>query len=200
MLLFCFSSGRRHTRCALVTGVQTCALPISVVERYNPSAEVWITETGYSTWKHDEAGQARRFLEALMAPADRLYWYAWQDIARDMPVQEGLLHDPRHYSLGIVGSDGQPKLLGRLLQEGGPAKVQAVVTMGKPAIAMPAIARGARPVLIFGGAGFIGSNLADSYLGDGEDVLVVDTLAQEGVEENLAWLQDRKSTRLNSSH
>src|SRR3546814_3488721 len=25
---FFFSSGRRHTRCALVTGVQTCALPI----------------------------------------------------------------------------------------------------------------------------------------------------------------------------
>src|SRR3546814_10505218 len=29
-LLFFFSSRRRHTRCALVTGVQTCALPISV--------------------------------------------------------------------------------------------------------------------------------------------------------------------------
>src|SRR3546814_4062096 len=30
MFLFCFffSSRRRHTRCALVTGVQTCALPI----------------------------------------------------------------------------------------------------------------------------------------------------------------------------
>src|SRR3546814_3940345 len=26
---FFFSSRRRHTRCALVTGVQTCALPIS---------------------------------------------------------------------------------------------------------------------------------------------------------------------------
>src|SRR3546814_9583770 len=26
-----FSSRRRHTRCALVTGVQTCALPISVI-------------------------------------------------------------------------------------------------------------------------------------------------------------------------
>src|SRR3546814_6333199 len=25
-----FSSRRRHTRCALVTGVQTCALPISI--------------------------------------------------------------------------------------------------------------------------------------------------------------------------
>src|SRR3546814_1386844 len=33
-MLFCFvfffSSRRRHTRCALVTGVQTCALPISL--------------------------------------------------------------------------------------------------------------------------------------------------------------------------
>src|SRR3546814_4384836 len=29
VVLFFFSSRRRHTRCALVTGVQTCALPIS---------------------------------------------------------------------------------------------------------------------------------------------------------------------------
>src|SRR3546814_11797821 len=28
-MYFFFSSRRRHTRCALVTGVQTCALPIS---------------------------------------------------------------------------------------------------------------------------------------------------------------------------
>src|SRR3546814_4892362 len=28
-VMFFFSSRRRHTRCALVTGVQTCALPIS---------------------------------------------------------------------------------------------------------------------------------------------------------------------------
>src|SRR3546814_6649315 len=28
VLCFFFSSRRRHTRCALVTGVQTCALPI----------------------------------------------------------------------------------------------------------------------------------------------------------------------------
>src|SRR3546814_2766767 len=31
IVFFFFSSRRRHTRCALVTGVQTCALPI-----YNP--------------------------------------------------------------------------------------------------------------------------------------------------------------------
>src|SRR3546814_8496799 len=29
LMMFFFSSRRRHTRCALVTGVQTCALPIS---------------------------------------------------------------------------------------------------------------------------------------------------------------------------
>src|SRR3546814_2868189 len=29
LFIFFFSSRRRHTRCALVTGVQTCALPIS---------------------------------------------------------------------------------------------------------------------------------------------------------------------------
>src|SRR3546814_18891315 len=31
LFFFFFSSRRRHTRCALVTGVQTCALPISAL-------------------------------------------------------------------------------------------------------------------------------------------------------------------------
>src|SRR3546814_3695902 len=33
-VLFFFSSRRRHTRCALVTGVQTCALPIFLVSTW----------------------------------------------------------------------------------------------------------------------------------------------------------------------
>src|SRR3546814_11120324 len=33
LFFFFFSSRRRHTRCALVTGVQTCALPISDIEQ-----------------------------------------------------------------------------------------------------------------------------------------------------------------------
>src|SRR3546814_8743455 len=37
-LLFFFSSRRRHTRCALETGVQTCALPIS--RRDQPADDV----------------------------------------------------------------------------------------------------------------------------------------------------------------
>src|SRR3546814_10873934 len=40
MLFFFFSSRRRHTRCALVTGVQTCALPISSAERALPRLKV----------------------------------------------------------------------------------------------------------------------------------------------------------------
>src|SRR3546814_6501174 len=32
-MCFCFSSRRRHTSCALVTGVQTCALPIFLGSR-----------------------------------------------------------------------------------------------------------------------------------------------------------------------
>src|SRR3546814_3242670 len=34
-LLFFFSSRRRHTSCALVTGVQTCARPIYHIDKWN---------------------------------------------------------------------------------------------------------------------------------------------------------------------
>src|SRR3546814_1396363 len=34
LLSFFFSSRRRHTRCALVTGVQTCALPIYILAEF----------------------------------------------------------------------------------------------------------------------------------------------------------------------
>src|SRR3546814_4559172 len=34
-IYFFFSSRRRHTRCALVTGVQTCALPICCVTDFH---------------------------------------------------------------------------------------------------------------------------------------------------------------------
>src|SRR3546814_5704692 len=37
LLVFFFSSRRRHTRCALVTGVQTCALPICGLMQLMPA-------------------------------------------------------------------------------------------------------------------------------------------------------------------
>lgn len=45
-------------------------------------------------------------------------------------------------------------------------------------------------VLITGGAGFVGTNLAARLAGQGRPVLVYDNLARPGVERNLRWLRD----------
>src|SRR3546814_15439237 len=41
IVFFFFSSRRRHTRCALVTGVQTCALPILFVDHDGAGYLIW---------------------------------------------------------------------------------------------------------------------------------------------------------------
>jgi CDP-paratose 2-epimerase len=53
-----------------------------------------------------------------------------------------------------------------------------------------------RPVLITGGAGFIGANLAHRLLSDGQPVLIFDNLSRPGVSENLAWLRDHHGAEL----
>jgi CDP-paratose 2-epimerase len=47
-----------------------------------------------------------------------------------------------------------------------------------------------KPVLVTGGAGFIGTNLAHRLLSNGRPVLILDSLARPGVEQNLRWLRD----------
>lgn len=56
--------------------------------------------------------------------------------------------------------------------------------------------KGGQPILITGGAGFIGSNLADALAADGCEVIVLDSLARVGVEQNLQWLQARHGERI----
>lgn len=51
-------------------------------------------------------------------------------------------------------------------------------------------------VLITGGAGFIGTNLADRLLGDGKEVIVFDNLSREGVEHNYDWLRRTHGARV----
>lgn len=48
-----------------------------------------------------------------------------------------------------------------------------------------------RPILITGGAGFIGSNLADRLLSSGYPVLIFDNLSRCGVEKNVEWLASK---------
>jgi CDP-paratose 2-epimerase len=157
----------------------------AIVDRYNPHAELWITETGYSTWRHDESEQVRRFRDVMSAPAERVYWYGWQDLPRDVPVQEGLYFDARHYHLGLTDVAGRPKLLRRLLERRDPAAFVEAKTRRRSS------ARRSAASLVIGGAGFIGSNLADALLRDGEQVVVFDNLHRPGVERNLQWLRRR---------
>ncbi len=53
-----------------------------------------------------------------------------------------------------------------------------------------------RPVVITGGAGFIGANLADRLLNQGYRVTILDNLSRRGVDDNLAWLTAQHGDKL----
>jgi CDP-paratose 2-epimerase len=53
-----------------------------------------------------------------------------------------------------------------------------------------------RPVLITGGAGFIGTNLAHHFMNQGRRVRVFDNLSRPGVKRNLDWLKETHGKNL----
>lgn len=53
-----------------------------------------------------------------------------------------------------------------------------------------------RPILITGGCGFIGSNLADALAARGDRVVAFDNLSRAGVRENAQWLKSRHGDRV----
>src|SRR3546814_5481214 len=73
VLIFC-SSRRRHTRCALVTGVQTCALPISGRRRRSGGAvarvagvDLMVASAGqaaFAPWQQRAYERARAALDS----------------------------------------------------------------------------------------------------------------------------------------
>src|SRR3546814_3845900 len=66
LFIFFFSSRRRHTRCALVTGVQTCALPIFIIKQM----EVLFGWFPVSVWRFLMEQQAKglAFVPFLIQP------------------------------------------------------------------------------------------------------------------------------------
>ncbi len=158
-----------------------------VFEGRPSNPQLWVTEVGYSTWLHDELGQARGFLNAIDADMDRVYWYSAQDLDPARPTVDGFHSDEREYHFGLRRSDGSPKLLGRMLEGGGVPAVREITARVAPAVHTKS--RGY--ALITGGCGFLGTNLADRLLRDGQRVRLLDNLSRPGVEQNLRTLQER---------
>src|SRR3546814_1577750 len=107
-LVFFFSSRRRHTRCALVTGVQTCALPIYLPE----GAPMWsdMTAAAFLSFIARVRGFSGREAEARIADAvakTQLAGVLQQPIdtlskgfKRRVGLAQALLHDPEALKIG----------------------------------------------------------------------------------------------------
>src|SRR3546814_561079 len=93
-IFFFFSSRRRHTRCALVTGVQTCALPICAKKL------PWLEDI------RDESDHANAVRVVLIPRSNRVdatqlmgHLFATTDLERSYRV-----------NLNIIGLDGRPQV------------------------------------------------------------------------------------------
>src|SRR3546814_9096247 len=75
-----FSSRRRHTRCALVTGVQTCALPIYVAPTVRGGILV--------TWSYGQ-----RSVEIDLESGFRAHVWYFDDVAGEEWEQSGSLNE-----------------------------------------------------------------------------------------------------------
>src|SRR3546814_18734837 len=73
-MFVCFSSRRRHSRCALVTGVQTCALPISAISKAEQLVTDLDRDLGVST---GPCLFGDRFTLAHLFWAVSLYRFLW---------------------------------------------------------------------------------------------------------------------------
>lgn len=157
-----------------------------VIDHYNDDQEIWITEAGYSTWKNDDRQQVKEFSDLLQAPAERVYWYCLNDLNPQKATVDGFHIDDREYHFGLVNNNGKPKLLYRLLKDYGKDGLDRFPWITRSHDTIP---DGEKSILITGGAGFIGTNLANRFLREGHCVTIFDNLERPGVESNLDQLK-----------
>ncbi len=165
----------------------------AVLEDFDLRPELWVTEVGYSTWRFEEREQVRVFLDTLNAPVDRIYWYSAYDLHPELEHQDGFHEDERHYHFGLKDAENMPKLLYRLWAEEGLTGLEKQAWLMKPA---PRTFLQEKPVLVTGGSGFVGTNLAHRLLTQGRKVLLLDNLSRPGVEKNLRWLKGAHGDRV----
>jgi CDP-paratose 2-epimerase len=156
-----------------------------VLAEHCRNAQLWITAAGCSTANYDEFAQCDTFMGLLTADAQRVYWSHLQDVP---PASRRTDRADRawRWHPGLLRSDGTPKLLFRLWKSQGIDGVRQIADCA----AIHLLSSKPRPVLITGGAGFIGSNLADRLLRLGRPVVILDNLSRVGVEHNVRYLWD----------
>ncbi len=159
-----------------------------VLDNHQSSAELWITKGGFSTWQKSERQQLQQFIEAIGTKAKRIYWYGLKDLVSELPAVDRFHLDEREYFFGMKHADGSPKLLYTLLATKGLNNISETQWLTPPVIGK---STNQKYTLITGGAGFVGTNLADRLLSEGKPVMVFDNLSRAGVQNNLYWLKEK---------
>ena len=156
-----------------------------VLDNFGLQKEIWISEVGFSTWQHDEVKQYEEFKKVLQTDVERVYWYSLKDLDPSLPTVGGFHLDEREYHFGLKTATGEKKLLYRLLEKEGVEHIQKYGFIQKYRSMSP----DEHYILITGGAGFVGANLASRFLSEGKKVMIYDNLSRDGVIENLQWLK-----------
>jgi CDP-paratose 2-epimerase len=147
------------------------------------SCGLWVADAGYATTRHDQGRQLAALVDALALPVERLYW---RDYVDREPTLGGDGDD------GLFRRDGRPKLAARLLEQGKAAGLAGAA----PSFRLKAPVGAAKPIVITGGCGFIGANIADRFAGDAQTVLLLDNLERRGAVTNADWLRDKHGKRI----
>jgi len=164
----------------------------NLLNQNKSSAEIWITEAGFSTWQHDEFMQLQVFRNVIKTNVAKVYWYNLQDQDQETVKDEDFNIDERELYFGFKHADGSPKLLYRLLADSGINGLNQLTCIKRNVSYNPED----KYTVITGGAGFVGTNLAKRLLEAGKRVVVLDNLSRAGVERNLQWLHDHYENRL----
>lgn len=150
---------------------------------------VWITETGFSTWGRDEFGQITNFIDFLKVKVDRRYWYSAEDLTNELFNKSEDSEEKRQYHFGLIKNDGNPKLIYRIWKQQGLKGLQNFSSYN--GFTSQSFGGSRKLAMITGGAGFIGTNLADKLLSLGKSVVIFDNLSRHGTEHNIKWLRQK---------